>query len=86
METEKSLPDFVMEEDRKSKKLSTQRCPFVGCFGRNHRTTKSKDCAYCQCRTKNELLDAIKQYLKKTYPDQYGEYKSSYYIFSKKSL
>ena len=76
LETEDNLPAFVVENDRTDKKLSSQRCPFVGCFGKNHRTTFSKECAYNGCGSKDELVLEKKNYLRRRYPDQYGKYKN----------
>ena len=66
LETQNSLPAFVMDDDRKKKKLKSQKCPFVGCFGRNHGSTNSKQCVYHKCKTKKELFSAIEKYLETT--------------------
>ena len=86
LETEEKLSAFVLEDDRKKKKLKSQVCPFVGCFGRNHKTTLSKECAYHGCCTRSELRMEIKKYLKKTFPEEYGEYGERYYCSKKRDF
>ena len=83
MEIEQQLPPFVIEHDANIKKLSTQRCPCPGCIGRNHRTTKSKECAYHGATSRQDLCNKINEYLKKTFSDKHGKY-DTLYRFSKK--
>ena len=73
LESESTVPAFVIEDDKKQKRLKSQRCPFIGCFGWNHASSNSKECAYRNCKTKNELFAAIKKYLQATYPEQFGK-------------
>ena len=75
LETEDSLPSFVVENEQKLKKLKSQRCPLPGCFGRNHTTSASKACNYYDCGSDEEFLGKLKSYLKATYPDKYGKYR-----------
>ena len=74
IETEQNLPLFVVEDDKKLKPLKSQRCPHIGCFGRNHATSSSKACRYYGCGSNEEYLLKLENYLKEKYPDEYGEY------------
>ena len=68
------LPRFVLEDDAARKKLKSQRCVLLGCFGRNHATSSSKSCYYYDCRNNDEFVEKMKSYLKATYPEKYGKY------------
>ena len=74
VETANSLPAFVLEDDRKMKPLKSQRCPLIGCVGRNHATSASKACLYYECENNEQFLSKLKILLKEKYPDKYGEY------------
>ena len=72
--TENRLPQFVLENENKLKKLKSQRCPLPGCMGKNHKSSSSKFCKYYGCSNQDELDEDMKKYLMSTYPDQYGKY------------
>ena len=75
IETISNLPSFVVSDDQELKGKKSQKCPFVGCTGTNHKTNGSKSCVYHHCNTEKELIEAMKNYLKRKYPSQYGECK-----------
>ena len=68
------LPAYVLEDDQKKKALKSQRCPLIGCLGRNHSTSSSKACYYVGCRNNEEFLSKLKEYLLSNYAEKYGEY------------
>ena len=72
--TENKLPQFVIDEDKKMKKLKSQRCPLPGCMGKNHTTSSSKHCKYYGCVNQEELDEKMKNHFMEKYPDQYGKY------------
>ena len=72
--TESSLPPFVVDDDKKKKMLKSMRCPLIGCLGRNHGSSRSKQCKYHDCKNNEEYLSELRKYLMLTYPTQYGEY------------
>ena len=74
IETSNNLPAFVLEDDKKLKKLKSQRCPLLGCVGRNHVTSNSKACLYYDCQNNEQFFSKLKILLKEKYPDKYGEY------------
>ena len=74
METENSIPLFVKEDDQRKKKLKSMRCPLLGCLGRNHASSRSKQCKYHGCQNNEEYLSELRKYLISTYPTQYGKY------------
>ena len=74
VETANSLPPFVVSDDAKKKTLKSQRCPLIGCFGRNHSSSKSKACEYFGCKNKEDFDSKLEKYLRETYPEKYGEY------------
>ena len=74
IETAGNLPGFVKDDDDKLKPLKSQRCPLLGCLGRNHSTSASKACRYYDCADNDEYFEKVKKYLMEKYPDKYGEY------------
>ena len=72
-ETISNLPSFVIEEEQELKKKKSQKCPFGGCTGTNHKMNGSKSCRYHHCKTEKELIEAMRTYLKGKYPLQYSE-------------
>ena len=72
IETNEKLPFEVTKMEEQKKKLKSQICPFPGCLGRNHTTTKSRECKYHACTGREELDKEIETYLHETYPDYFG--------------
>ena len=80
MEANGQIPLEIVEMEKKKKTAKSQICPFAGCYGRNHTTTKSKQCKYHACTNQTELFAAIKTYLSECYPEYY-EGEISIFVF-----
>ena len=73
LEVATNLPVFVVEEFEQEKKLKTQKCPLVGCFGRCHTSSRSKLCFYNDCKKISQIYSKMKKYLQIKYKERYGE-------------
>ena len=71
LEANGQVPLKIAEQEKKKKTAKSQICPFAGFFGRNHTTTKSRQCKYFECKNEEELFAAIRTYLSECYPDEF---------------
>ena len=77
MDSQPSLPlkihPEVLKMEASKKKLKSQMCSLPGCFEKNHKTSSSKKCVYNDCDSDDKITEKVLAYLRKQYPDYYGE-------------
>ena len=57
-------------EKKKQNKVS---CVWFGCYKKNHKTNRNKQCRYHTCSSKEEIELEVDKVMQDLYPDQYGK-------------
>ena len=67
------VPSEVAKLETQKKKDENVQCVWFGCYAKNHKTNKSKNCRYNTCSSKEDIEREIDLAMRTSYPSFYGE-------------
>ena len=72
------VPEEVKTIERELQIKTGIECPLYGYHGKSHKTSRSKQCEYYDCRTSDQLRSAMDSNLRHMYPAIYDANEAVY--------